>query len=163
MSLPTEPSGGSIVMLSPGRGRALVGPLCGIAAGALVLLLAQSVPVPEVESQFSPRWWPQLSGAAMILFSLAAAFKDGLRPAASGGEVEAGSRAGTVRIALVFAAVAAYGAAWLVFDFRLVTALLLAALVAIGGGRGWKGLVLFPLIVTLVLWLLFGLLLRVPV
>jgi hypothetical protein len=160
---PTTEGGGAGTAVSQSRGRALVGPLCGIAAGALVIALSQTIPVDGVDSQFSPRWWPQISGAAVILFSLAAAVRDGLRPQSSGGAVEAGTTRGAIRVALVFLAVAAYGAAWFLFDFRVVTVLLLAALVAIGGGRGWKALVLFPLAVTLVLWLLFGLLLRVPV
>ena len=146
----------------PHRGRSVIGPAVGLAAGIAVLLLAQTIPLPSVEGDISPRWWPQVAGGAMIVFSAVALARGGLRPEADLDRPEPRQPQGAVRIVLTFAAVAVYGLLWQFFDFRLVTFLLVAGLVAVGGGRGWKSLLLFPLIVMLVLWGLFGVLLRVP-
>lgn len=140
----------------------LAGPLCGIAVGAAVVVLAQTIDLPAIDGQFSPRWWPQVSGAAIILFSLAATVR-ALPASAPMEELEARRPGGVARIVASLGAVAVYGALWHWLDFRIVTVLLVAGLVAISGGRGWAGLVIFPVVVTTVLWVLFSLLLRVPV
>lgn len=147
----------------PHRARSVIGPAVGLVAGVAVLLLAQTIPLPSVEGNISPRWWPQVAGGAMIVFSAVALTRGGLRPESDRDRPEPRQPQGAVRIVLTFAAVAAYGVLWQFFDFRVVTFLLVAGLVAVGGGRGWKSLLLFPLIVMLVLWGLFGVLLRVPV
>ncbi|GAA1157914.1 tripartite tricarboxylate transporter TctB family protein [Nesterenkonia sandarakina] len=152
---PSEPASASLLWR-------LAGPLCGIAVGAAVVGLAQTIALPAIEGQFSPRWWPQVSGAAIILFSLAAAVR-ALPADAPMEELEARQPGGVGRILASLGAVAAYGALWHWLDFRIVTVLLVAGLVAISGGRGWAGLVVFPVVVTTVLWVLFSLLLRVPV
>ncbi|WP_010524305.1 tripartite tricarboxylate transporter TctB family protein [Nesterenkonia sp. F] len=146
---------------TPSPGRGLLAPAAGLLAGAGVVALAGTIEIPDIDGQFSPRWWPQLSGAAVMLFSLAA----GARALIVGADEApaAPERGGVRRILLALGAVLIYGALWQFFDFRLVTVLLVAALVAIGGGRGWSGLVVFPVITTTVLWLLFSVLLRVPV
>lgn len=140
----------------------LAGPLCGIAVGIAVIALAQTIPLPSIDGQFSPRWWPQLSGAAIVLFSLAAAVR-AIPSDAPMDELETSQPGGVRRIAVSLAAIAAYGMLWHWIDFRIVTVLLVAALVAVNGGRGWAGLIAFPVVVTTVLWLLFSVLLRVPV
>jgi hypothetical protein len=75
---------------------------------------------------------------------------------------ESATRHGAARIALILASIAAYGVLWYFIDFRVTTFLLFAGLVAIGGGRGWKAFLLFPAIATAVLYVFFGLLLKVP-
>lgn len=140
----------------------LAGPLCGVAVGATVVLLSQTITVPAIDGQFSPRWWPQVSGIAIVLFSLAAAVR-AVPTSAPMDDLDDRRPGGVGRIVCSLGAVAVYGALWHWLDFRLVTVLLVSALVAIGGGRGWAGLVVFPVVVTTVLWLLFSLLLRVPV
>lgn len=146
---------------TPSPGRGLLAPAAGLLTGAGVVALAGTIDIPEIDGQFSPRWWPQLSGAAVMLFSLAA----GARALIVGADEAPATpeHGGIRRILLALGAVLIYGALWQWFDFRLVTVLLVAALVAIGGGRGWSGLVVFPVITTTVLWLLFSVLLRVPV
>lgn len=140
----------------------LAGPLAGLAAGVLVIVLAQTIELPSIEGQFSPRWWPQMAGAGVILFSFAAVVQGfPERPVLD--ELDNRQPGGIRRILLSLSAVIAYVVMWHWLDFRAVTILLTAALVAIGGGRGWRGLVLFPAVVTTVLWLLFSVLLRVPV
>lgn len=161
----TAPTGANIPVTSEVRASLavrLAGPLCGIAVGIAVIALAQTITLPAIDGQFSPRWWPQLSGAAIVLFSLAAAVR-AVPSNAPMDELEASQPGGVRRILASLAAVAAYGVLWHWIDFRIVTVLLVAGLVAVNGGRGWAGLIAFPVVVTAVLWLLFSVLLRVPV
>jgi len=72
------------------------------------------------------------------------------------------TRQGAWRLATMLASIAGYGVLWYFVDFRVSTAILFVALTWLGGGRGWKALILFPIGVTAILYLLFGVLLRVP-
>ncbi|MFV0254175.1 MAG: tripartite tricarboxylate transporter TctB family protein [Beutenbergiaceae bacterium] len=72
------------------------------------------------------------------------------------------SAQGLTRLSLTLICLVGYGVLWYFVDFRISTLVLFVALVWVGGGRGWRGLVLFPVISTAVLWFFFGFLLRVP-
>lgn len=158
-----EPEEMSPPMAVPSRARAVVGAAAGLAAGMGMIGLSLTIEISAVEAGFSPRWWAQAAGGAMALFCLAALLRDGARPETAAEEMPARQPGGERRILLTLTAVLLYGVLWHFLDFRVVTVLLVAALAAIGGGRGWKALVLFPAVVTAVLWTLFGVLLRVPV
>lgn len=162
VSTDTDPNE-EVEVTPPSRARAVIGPAAALCAGVAVILLAQTIELPSIEGGVSPRWWPQLAGALMILFSLAALLRDSIKtPPVEEGLMPRQSE-GILRILLTIGSIVVYGVLWHFFDFRIVTLLLVAALVAIGGGRGWKSLILFPAIVTFVLWGLFSVLLRVPV
>ncbi|MBF8185597.1 tripartite tricarboxylate transporter TctB family protein [Nonomuraea sp. K274] len=75
---------------------------------------------------------------------------------------EAVAAGGPAKVMIALAAFVGYGAAWQVLDFRVCTPVLLAVLAANGGGRGWRALIVFPIGLTALLWLLFGVLLEVP-
>jgi hypothetical protein len=147
------------------RLRRLVGPLAGPAIGLIfglvVVAMSQSIVEPNIATSFSPRWWPQSLGAVITLLSAAVLIKDIVRPGAAD-DVEPATRAGYGRVVAVFGAIAAYAIVWYFVTFPVATALLFAALVMILGGRGWKAIILFPLVCTGVLYTLFGLLLKVP-
>lgn len=165
MSLPATASEGRNEAGGSGESRLhrLLGPIASTALGILIVALAQQIAEPAVATSFSPRWWPEITGIAITLLSIGVGIRELIRPARPApDDVQPATGAGWARIALVLAAVVAYGALWYVLDFRIVTFLLLAALVLILGGRGWKAYLLFPAICTAVLYGLFGLLLRVP-
>ncbi|GLU48223.1 tripartite tricarboxylate transporter TctB family protein [Nocardiopsis ansamitocini] len=146
---------------TPSRLRELVPALAGLAVGAAALVLSMQIPEGNRLTQFSPRWWPE--GLALLLMglSLLHAGLSWARPRALEAPEEA-TRAGAVRLVAILAAILGYGVLWYFVDFRVSTAVLFAGLTYIGGGRGWKALLIFPVITTAVLYLLFGVLLRVP-
>jgi hypothetical protein len=154
-SAPTTPAG------TGSRLRRLAGPVAALAVGLAVLALAQTIVEPSIATSFSPRWWPQILGALICLLAIGLAIKEVAAPSASD-ELETPTRQGGIRIALVVASILGYGVLWYFIDFRVATLVLVAAIVAIIGGRGWKSLILFPIIVTAVLYVIFVLLLRVP-
>ncbi|MGZ0211850.1 MAG: tripartite tricarboxylate transporter TctB family protein [Actinomycetales bacterium] len=139
----------------------LAGPAMGLVFGLVVIALSQSIVEPNIAMSFSPRWWPQSLGTVITLLSAGVLVKDIIRPGLPD-DVESATRTGFIRIAAVFAAIAAYAVVWYFVAFPVATSLLFAALIFVLGGRGWKALIVFPLVCTGVLYTLFGLLLKVP-
>jgi Tripartite tricarboxylate transporter TctB family len=140
----------------------LIGPGVGVLAGVAIILLTQIIREPAIDTSFSPRWWPQILGGVVALLSLGVAIKDLVAPGADDEEIQPPTRTGAFRVLFVFVAVAGYGVLWYFIAFPVATFVLFVALAWILGARGWKSLVAFPLICTLVLYVLFGLLLKVP-
>lgn len=151
-----------------GRPRRKLRDLAPAGAGALlavsVFALAAQIPEGAQLTQFSPRWWPELLSFALLALSACLAVQAFRRPSGAAEEAapEPATREGTRRLVLMLAAVAGYGVLWYFIDFRVSTTVLFIALTWFGGGRGWKALILFPVLATGVLYLLFGVLLRVP-
>ena len=149
----------------PARGlRDLVPAAVGAALAAGAFALATQIPAGAGLTQFSPRWWPETLAVLLLVLSAVLAAGTLLRPGAAVEEdaPEAATRQGTWRLTAMLASIAGYGVLWYFVDFRVSTAVLFVALTWLGGGRGWKALILFPIAVTAILYLLFGVLLRVP-
>lgn len=133
----------------------------GVAAiGAAVLLLAQQLPGTQAGGEFGPRWWPTLIGGAIGLLGLAVAIIGALRPPARGCDDARAS--GVWQLTGILGMIVAYGVAWNFAHFLLVTPLLVVGIMAVLGGRGWRSLILVPVLVTAALYGVFGVLLRVP-
>ncbi len=60
-------------------------------------------------------------------------------------------------------AILAFGLLWYYVHFLVSATIFVAALTWIAGGRGVKDLAVFPVVITVVLYGLFALLLKVPV
>lgn len=131
-----------------------------IAVGGASIALAFAVVPATGGDPFGPRWWPTVLGGAIVLLG-ALLVGVAIRTPDAPSE-DAPTKRGIARMLLVLAAVAAYGVAWYFLHFVIVTLLLAAGLTFVLGGRGWRDLVLFPVIVTVVLYGVFGLLLGVP-
>ncbi|WP_261166654.1 tripartite tricarboxylate transporter TctB family protein [Microbacterium sp. Marseille-Q6965] len=128
--------------------------------GAAVLLAVQAL-LPEAgRDAFGPRWWPGGLALALTALGVALAIVGGLRPAAA--TEDAPTRRGIVRLVILLALIVAYGAAWQFIHFIPVTLVLSCAAAVVLGARGWKGLIVFPIVITAILFLLFGVLLGVP-
>lgn len=145
-----------------GRAYRLVGPAASLAVGALLLLLTQYVQEPDIATGLSPRWWPGILGGIICLLSIGVVIKDQVSADKSGDELTAPTRLGMIRVGAVIAAALGYGLLWYFLDFRIATFVFVASLSFIIGGRGWRALLLFPFVVSLVLYALFVLLLKVP-
>lgn len=145
-----------------GRAYRLIGPLASLAAGGVLLLLTQYIAEPDIATGLSPRWWPGILGGIICILSIGVAIKDLMTDGKSGDELTTPTRLGMIRVAAVIAAAFGYGVLWYFLDFRIATLVLVAGLSFIIGGRGWKALLLFPLLVSFMLYALFVLLLKVP-
>lgn len=145
----------------PSRRHELVPALVGAGVAVLVLALVSEIPA-DGPTRFSPRWWPQ--GLAVLLLALSALHAAlCLRRPTRVDAAPPATRSGAVRLAVMLAAVVGYGPLWYFVDFRVSTTLLLVALTFVAGERGYKALLVFPVACTTVLYLLFGVLLRVPI
>lgn len=162
MTVPVDTARDTVAGGGESRLHRLIGPAAGILFGLVVIALAQSIQEPAIDTSFSPRWWPETLGGVVILLSVGVAIKEILAPGPADEEIEPRTREGVIRVVAVLAAIAAYGVLWYFTIFPVATFALFVALVFILGARGWKALVLFPVICTAVLYGLFGLLLKVP-
>ncbi|GAB3212593.1 tripartite tricarboxylate transporter TctB family protein [Marinactinospora thermotolerans] len=143
------------------RWRELVPALAGVALGVTTLALSTQIPDGAASVRFSPRWWPDALAFLLIGLGVVHAVLSWV----TGGTDEApepATRAGAIRLVAILSAIVGYGVLWYFVDFRVSTTVLFVALTYIAGGRGWKALLLFPVVTTMVLYLLFGVLLRVP-
>ena len=118
-----------------------------LGVGVAVLLLARAIDAPARETAVSSRIWPVVLGIGIVALSLVQVVAALLGRSASE-TVEPPTPRGVL---------------WYYVHFLASGFLLVAALTWVAGGRGLKDLVLFPAAVTVVLYGLFALLLKVPV
>ncbi|HEY0700771.1 MAG TPA: tripartite tricarboxylate transporter TctB family protein [Micromonospora sp.] len=133
-----------------------------LALGVVILLLARSIELPDRALAVSPRIWPEALGIGIIglsVIQIVTAFV--ATPVRD--EVEPATRVGILRVVGFVLATFAFGLLWYYVHFLVSGMVFVAALAWIAGGRGIKDLVLFPAGITVVLYALFALLLRVPV
>lgn len=142
--------------------RRLIGPTVGIIAGVAFLALTLTVAEPKIPTSLSPRWWPQLLGVLLTMLCIGVAVKEIFAPGAPDADVEASTRLGVIRVSTFLAIIAVYGVLWYFIAFPVATFALFFAMIWILGVRALKPLLLFPAIATGVLYVLFGLILKVP-
>lgn len=138
----------------------------GSALVALVVLgglafLARRIEVRVETGGIDPRWWPELLGTVGAVLAAALLVVAVVRPP-DRGDLEATTRTGLVRLVATVALAAGYLVLWPLVGFLVATPVFLLAAVALFGARGWRTLVLFPLLTTAGIYLLFHTLLEVP-
>lgn len=127
----------------------------------LALVLSLTLPENVATKGVGIRWWPAvISGAGLGLGFLGLVYAIVRSTVFVPDEPRASN--GHSRLLAIIGCLVGYGILWYFIDFRLSTLILFAALVWVAGGRTWKGLVLFPILSTAALWLLFGYFLKVP-
>ncbi|MER7334697.1 MULTISPECIES: tripartite tricarboxylate transporter TctB family protein [unclassified Micromonospora] len=130
--------------------------------GVVLLVLARSIELPDRALAVSPRIWPEALGIGMIGMS-ALQIVSAFISAPKDDDVEPATRVGMLRVGGFVLATLAFGVLWYYVHFLASGMIFVAALTWIAGGRGIKDLVLFPAGITVVLYVLFAILLRVPV
>ncbi|WP_395307656.1 tripartite tricarboxylate transporter TctB family protein [Mycobacterium sp. AMU20-3851] len=130
------------------------------ALGAACLVLTDQLELSRDGGAFGPRWWPTALSIAIIAIGVVLVVQAVISRVSS--DEPRITRSGGVTLAATVSAIIGYGIAWQYLDFRAVTVALLIGLTFLFGGRGIKALIVFPLVTTLILWAIFGLLLRVP-
>jgi hypothetical protein len=158
-AVPGEP--GAAPALPASRVRELGVAAAVLAAGIGVLLARSTIATAQADTELGPQWWPTVLGVALVVGGVALGALGALRPQAP--EEEPASGHGVAQLVAVLALIVAYGVAWYQLHFLVVTAPLIAGLVYVTGGRGVRALVVFPVVTTALLYVIFGVLLRVPV
>lgn len=129
--------------------------------GTVVLVLARAIELPQRSTAVSPRIWPEALAIGLIgLSALQVVVAFVATPDAD--EQEEVTRKGLLRVAGFVGSILAFGLLWYYVHFLLSGFALVAALTWVAGGRGLKDLVLFPAVIVAVLYVLFALLLKVP-
>ncbi|MEB3370058.1 tripartite tricarboxylate transporter TctB family protein [Saccharopolyspora mangrovi] len=131
------------------------------ATGALVLL-AKGIEVRRETDGIDPRWWPELLG--MIGLALAAAYLvvAVVRPPFPRTDLEAATRRGWPLLVATVSLTAAFVALWPLVGFAVAAPVFLSAMTYLVGGRGWRTLLIYPAVVTALVYLPFHTLLKVP-
>ncbi len=145
---------------SPWREAALG--LVFLAVGIVLLVLARAIELPQRPTAVSPRIWPEILGIGIIALSVLQVVAAFVTTAASD-ENEPATRLGIHRVVGFVLAIVAFGVLWYYVHFLVSGFGLVAGLTWIVGGRGIKDLVLFPAVITVVLYALFALLFKVPI
>lgn len=128
--------------------------------GAITMWLAYTLEASAVGASIGPQWWPTVLGGMLVAGGVAIGLVALRRPDPV--SEQRVSAHGLGRLVAVVAAIMLYGLGWYFFHFLPVTAVFLAALMFVTGGRGVKALIVFPVSTAAILYGLFGLLLRVP-
>ncbi len=136
-------------------------PIAAAGLGVGAFLLASALPESSIPTAFSPQWWPQLLAVALIALGLAgiATAIRGEQSDTSASDTEPWSLG---RLTGVILLLVAYLTLWVFLGYAVATALVTVALAAVLGARGWRGLLLFPAIVTGSFVLFFDVILGVP-
>ncbi|KXK63457.1 hypothetical protein AWW66_02640 [Micromonospora rosaria] len=139
------------------------GAIC-LVLGAVLLWLARSIELPTRVMAVSPRIWPEALAFGIMGLSVLQIVLAFVRTPEADDDEDEGPvvRSGIVRVVGFVVATVAFGFLWYFVHFLVSGLVFVAALTWIAGGRGLKDLVLFPAGVTVVIYVLFGLLLRVP-
>ncbi|WP_458042826.1 MULTISPECIES: tripartite tricarboxylate transporter TctB family protein [Bacteria] len=122
--------------------------------------------------QLDARSWPLLLGTLGVAMSVVLLVIAIARPAPSREDLEVRRPGGVVRVIVTFAITAAFVFVWslssiVAFGYRfelfpIVTAVYLFVLMLVYGQRKRLGLVIYPLALTAFIYVLFGMLLRIP-
>ncbi|WP_458111103.1 tripartite tricarboxylate transporter TctB family protein [Arthrobacter sp. R1-13] len=129
---------------------------------AAVYLLGGAIELRIEQPGMTPRSWPQLLGGLGLALSIVLLLIAVLRPPQSRSELEASTRPGWLRLLLTVAATIAFLAAWPLLGFVFTAPVFIAVVTAIGGGRGVRALLIYPVVMAALIYALFNLLLKVP-
>ncbi|SCL23296.1 Tripartite tricarboxylate transporter TctB family protein [Micromonospora pallida] len=155
------PVAGDRSAASPLREAALGGVF--LLLGVVFLVLARSIELPQRAMAVSPRIWPEALAFGIIGLSVIQIVASFVRTPRDEEQPEPATRIGVLQVAGFVLATFAFGVLWYYVHFLVSAMIFIAGLTWIAGGRGIKDLVLFPAGITVVLYALFALLLKVPV
>ncbi|MEE6282918.1 tripartite tricarboxylate transporter TctB family protein [Georgenia sp. MJ170] len=133
-----------------------------IAGVGTVLLLTRGIESTVDAGGLSPSWWPTVLatvGLALAVILLATSL---VRPVDKREDVVAATPAGWRQAGLAAVAAVGFLVAWSQVGFVVPALVFLVALCLIFGARSVKVLVLFPVGITGLIYVLFDVLLRVP-
>ncbi len=145
-----------------------------LAVSAGYLALAMRIPLRRevLPGQIDARFWPTLIAVAAIAASVALLVIAITRPAPTREDIERIQPGGVVRVVVTLALSAVFIALWAVgsvvlFGYRfelfpILAGLLTAALMLVYGHRRWLSLIIYSVSVAAFIYIVFGMLLRIP-
>lgn len=127
-----------------------------------VYLLGGAIDLRVEQPGMTPRSWPQLLGGLGLGLSIILLVTALVRPPQPRSDLDASTRPGWQRLLLTVAATVAFLAAWPALGFVFTAPVFIAGITAIGGGRGIRALLIYPIVMAALIYALFNLLLKVP-
>jgi hypothetical protein len=144
----------------------------GVASAYLLLGMQIELRRAADPGQIDARFWPVMLGTLAVAVSIALLVIAIARPAPGREDIDPIRRGGVLRVITTSALTIVYVLAWsfssvIAFGYRIqlfpiVTAIYLIALMLVYGQRKIIGLIVYPVLVTAFIYVVFGLLLRVP-
>ncbi|PXA68322.1 tripartite tricarboxylate transporter TctB family protein [Cryobacterium arcticum] len=136
--------------------------LTAVALTGSVLLLANAIELRLELPGLTPRSWPTFLGALGLGLSLILLITALVKAPRPSDDNEATTRAGWIKLLLAVAATIVFIVVWPLTAFVVAAPVFVSAVTAIGGGRGIRALIIYPVVMTGALYAMFNLLLRVP-
>ncbi len=145
-----------------------------LAVAAGYLALAVQVPLRRAASpgQIDARFWPTVLGVSAVAVAVLLLVIALTRPAPERDDVERIQSGGYLRVGATLAITIAFVGVWslgavVVFGYRvevfpIAAGLLMASLMLAYGHRRWISLVVYSVVVTAFVYVVFGMLLRIP-
>ncbi|MFJ4999142.1 tripartite tricarboxylate transporter TctB family protein [Microbacterium sp. NPDC088619] len=145
-----------------------------LAFSAGYLFLATQIPLRReaLPGQIDARFWPMVIAVTAVVISLAILALAVTRPAPGREDLDRIQPGGMVRVVATLAIAGAFIAVWslgsvILFGYRIevfpvAAAVLMAALMLLYGHRRWLSLIIYSVSVTAFVYVVFGMLLRIP-
>ena len=145
-----------------------------LAFSAGYLFLTTQIPLRReaLPGQIDARFWPMVIAVTAVVISLAVLAMAITRPAPGREDLERIQPGGVVRVVATLAITSAFIAVWslgtvILFGYRIevfpvAAAVLMAALMLLYGHRRWLSLIIYSASVTAFVYVVFGMLLRIP-
>lgn len=148
--------------------------IVALAFSAGYLFLATQIPLRReaAPGQIDARFWPTVIGVTAVVIAIAILAVALTRPAPGREDLERIQPGGYLRVIATLVITGAFIALWslgtvILFGYRIevfpvAAALLMAALMLLYGHRRWLSLVIYSVLVTAFVYVVFGMLLRIP-
>ncbi|WP_309066892.1 tripartite tricarboxylate transporter TctB family protein [Microbacterium sp.] len=143
-----------------------------VAAGYLVLATQIPLRREAAAGQIDARFWPMVLGVSAVTVAVLLLVIAVTRPAPEREDVERIQPGGLARVAATLATTVAFIALWSlgavilvgyrIEIFPIAAGLLMAALMLVYGHRRWPSLIVYSVVVTAFVYVVFGMLLRIP-
>ncbi|WP_404436424.1 tripartite tricarboxylate transporter TctB family protein [Microbacterium aerolatum] len=143
-----------------------------VTAGYLALSTQIALRREAAPGQIDARFWPMLLGVTGVVVAIAILVIAITRPAPGREDIERIQPGGVLRVVVTLVISGAFIALWslgsvILFGYRIevfpiATALLMAALMLVYGHRRWLSLIIYTVSVTAFVYVVFGMLLRIP-
>jgi len=158
----------------PSRPLEIVFGAVALAFSAGYLFLATQIPLRReaLPGQIDARFWPMVLAVAAVVVSLVILALAITRPAPGREDLDRIQPGGVVRVIATLLIAGAFIAVWslgsvILFGYRIevfpiAAAVLMAALMLLHGHRRWLSLIIYSVSVTAFVYVVFGMLLRIP-
>lgn len=129
---------------------------------AAIYFLANTIELRVEVPGIGPRSWPRLLAVLGFGFSIILLLVAVFGREVDRSDLDSATRPGWRRLLLTVAATIVFIVLWPLVGFIYVAPLLISAVTAISGGRTVRALAIYPVLTTVMIYVLFNLMLKVP-